>query len=207
MTSTMIEHDSSSQPEPSMAPDELILLMGGPGSGKGTTGHVLAHRLGAELRSTGQLLREQHDPRISYFLDRGDLVPEADLERTLTSAVHSLKGKPLILDGATKKPREAQWLLGKLNEFERRLPVVIFLEVDEALARRRIQDGDRGRPEDAPEYQEHRWREFRAETLQSIEVYRQAGLLEILSSDRPVDELVEHMLNVISRRQAASAVR
>ncbi len=207
MTSTMIEHDSSSQPKPSMAPDELILLMGGPGSGKGTTGHVLASRLGAELRSTGQLLREQHDPRISYFLDRGDLVPEADLERTLTAAVHSLKGKPLILDGATKKPREAQWLLGTLEEFERRLPVVIYLEVDEALARERILAGDRGRHDDAPEYQEHRWHEFRVETLKSVEVYRQAGLLETLSSDRPVDELVEIMLGILSRRRAVSSVR
>ena len=188
-----------------LASDELILLMGGPGSGKGTLGRELAVRLGAEVRSTGQLLRDENDPDIAAYLDRGDLVPEAELERVLTSAVHALAGKPLILDGATKKPHEAQWLLGKLLAFERRLVGVLYLEIDEAVAMRRILDHDRGRHDDAPEYQDHRWHEFHMQTLKSIEVYREAGLLEAIDGSQPAGALVEQALGLI--RDMRTAIR
>jgi len=189
-----------------LAPDELVIIMGGPGSGKGTTGEILANKLGAELRSTGQLIRIENDPVLDTIINRGDLVPEAELERVLTAAIHSLAGKPLILDGTTKKPREARWLLDSLAEFGRHLTAVIYLEVDEDLARRRILSADRGRHDDAPEYQEHRWHEFRTHTLGSIEVYRQAGLLETINGDAPVDDLVGQMLDIVARRQQLQAV-
>jgi adenylate kinase family enzyme/8-oxo-dGTP pyrophosphatase MutT (NUDIX family) len=188
-----------------MAPDELILLMGGPGSGKGTTGKILARQYGAELRSTGQLIREENDPDLMAFLDRGDLAPEKEIERVLTSAILNLKGKPLILDGATKMPNEAKWLLDNLAEFGRRLTVVIFLDVGEELARQRILSVHRGRDDDAPEFQEHRWNEFRTHTLESIDVYRQAGLLETVKVDATPEEIVLRMLAIVDRRQQASA--
>lgn len=206
MTSTKVKTDSINRPNPTLAPDELVLIMGGPGSGKGTTGAILARELGAELRSTGHLIRDENDPSLMAVMAKGDLVPEAELERVLTLAIHRLKGKPLILDGTTKKPREAKWLLEHLHEFGRRLTVVIYLEVDEDLARRRILSADRGRHDDAPEYQEHRWNEFRTHTLGSIEVYRQAGLLETINGDAPPDELLGRMLAIVARRQNLQTV-
>lgn len=194
---------SNSTLGPHLAPDEMILIMGGPGSGKGTTGRELARILDAEVRSTGQLMRQSHDPDLLSVMDRGDLVPEADLERLLDTAIPALAGRPLILDGATKKPREAEWLLARLERFGRRLPVVCYLEVDEALARERILTADRGREDDAPEYQEHRWHEFRTSTMMSLEVYRQAGLLETIQGDAPIDGIVREMLGALARRQAA----
>ena len=204
MTSTKLSTDAIDLPNPILAADELVLIMGGPGSGKGTTGAILARELGAELRSTGNLIRDENDPVLMAIMAIGDLVPEAELERVLTLAIHRLKGKPLILDGTTKKPREAQWLLSKLAEFGRRLTVVIYLEVEEDLARRRILSADRGRHDDAPEYQEHRWHEFRTHTLGSIEVYRKAGLLETINGDSPLDDLVSRMLAIVARRQQVS---
>ena len=203
MTNISTLSDPLNQPNPGMAPDELILLMGGPGSGKGTTGEVLARQLGAQLRSTGQLMREDNDPVIMAHLDKGDLAPEAEIERVLTSAILNLKGQPLILDGATKKPNEAKWLLSNLAKFGRRLTVVIYLEVDEDLARQRILSLHRGRDDDAPEFQEHRWHEFRTHTLQSIDIYRQAGLLEAVNVDTTPEKIVRQMLSIIARRQQA----
>lgn len=206
MTSTKLSTDAIDRPNQILAADELVLIMGGPGSGKGTTGAILARELGAELRSTGHLIRDEKDLVLMAIMAKGDLVPEAELERVLTMAIHRLNGKPLILDGTTKKPREAQWLLSKLAEFGRRLTVVIYLEVEEDLARRRILSADRGRHDDAPEFQEHRWHEFRTHTLASIEVYRQAGLLETINGDAPVDDLVNQMLDIVARRQQLQTV-
>ncbi len=206
MTTPDTSSDMLDKPKTTLAPDELILIMGGPGSGKGTTGAILARELGAELRSTGQLIREENDSDLMAILDKGDLAPETEIERVLTSAILNLKGKPLILDGATKKPNEAKWLLDNLAEFDRRLTVVIFLDVDEALARKRILSVHRGRDDDAPEFQEHRWREFRTHTLGSIDVYRQAGLLETVKVDATPDEIVNRMLSIVARRQQPQTV-
>ena len=60
-----------------------ILMLGAPGSGKGTQGQRLAARYDAHHVSTGDLLRAEgeQEPELGRqaqpFMDRGDLVPDA----------------------------------------------------------------------------------------------------------------------------------
>jgi adenylate kinase len=59
-----------------------IILLGAPGSGKGTQGAILAHRLNIPKAATGDLLRAavaSGTPlglQAKAFMDAGDLVPD-----------------------------------------------------------------------------------------------------------------------------------
>src|SRR5215469_9015360 len=63
--------------------DEVVLLLGAPGAGKGTQARLLADTLGVPHVASGDLLRE-HRQRgtplgrtAQAYMDRGDLVPDA----------------------------------------------------------------------------------------------------------------------------------
>ena len=60
-----------------------IVLLGAPGSGKGTQGRVLAERLGVPYIGSGDLLRAraaaEPGSELAAVLDRGDLVGDDDL--------------------------------------------------------------------------------------------------------------------------------
>src|SRR5437667_7601342 len=62
--------------------DEVVLLLGAPGAGKGTQARVLADVLGVPHVASGDPLREnrQHGTELGRaaqaYMDRGDLVPD-----------------------------------------------------------------------------------------------------------------------------------
>jgi adenylate kinase len=63
--------------------DEVVLLLGAPGAGKGTQARFLATTLGIPLVASGDLLREHRKRGTSLgqaaqeYMDRGELVPDA----------------------------------------------------------------------------------------------------------------------------------
>src|SRR5215471_1418351 len=63
--------------------DEVVLLLGAPGAGKGTQARFLAEMLGVPHVASGDLLREHRQLGTSLgqaargYMDRGDLVPDA----------------------------------------------------------------------------------------------------------------------------------
>ena len=65
----------------------FILLLGAPGSGKGTQGKVLAERLGLPKITTGDLIRSAMKAgtplglEAKKFYDAGKLVPDSDSYR------------------------------------------------------------------------------------------------------------------------------
>lgn len=121
-----------------------FVLLGGPGSGKGTQ----AERLSAECRlphiATGDLFREnlrQATPLgqlAKTYMDRGELVPddvtEAMVEERLTRP-DAAAG--FILDGFPRTLPQAHALMEMLARLERRLAAVIYIKVsDEAIVSR-----------------------------------------------------------------------
>ena len=93
-----------------------IVLLGPPGSGKGTQAAFLRDELGFVWLSTGDLLREARAAgtelgrRASEYMDRGDLVPDEVVLEVVRDAVVDLDGRAILLDGFPRTVEQADAL-------------------------------------------------------------------------------------------------
>ncbi|MBI1729458.1 adenylate kinase [Candidatus Acetothermia bacterium] len=96
-----------------------IVLLGPPGSGKGTQAPRLAKELGVPQIATGDLLRQavkngtELGKQAKGFLDRGELVPDELVVGLIDEQLKALNGKKgFVLDGFPRNPSQAKALEG-----------------------------------------------------------------------------------------------
>jgi adenylate kinase len=185
----------------------FIVLLGAPGSGKGTQSKRLVERFGLPHLSTGDLLREasrQSTARareIAAYIDAGRLVSD---EMILQLVEERLGGpdyrRGCLLDGVPRTVAQAT-MLAEL--FQRRnwvLDHVVALEapqaelVDRLLARARIE----GRADDTPQTISRRMDVYERETAPLLEFYRQRGLLRSISAVGTPEQVFERILAVFA---------
>ncbi|GAG21146.1 unnamed protein product [marine sediment metagenome] len=114
-----------------------IVLLGGPGSGKGTQAEMLVEELGLPQVSTGELFREHLKDGTELgslareYMDRGELVPD---EVTI-GMVRERLARPdctsgALLDGFPRTIPQSEGLDALLAEMEAELTVVPYIKVD-----------------------------------------------------------------------------
>jgi len=122
----------------------IIVLLGPPGSGKGTQGERIAGRLGIPKIATGDVLREairdgtQQGLAAKAYMDRGDLVPDSVILGIMRDALSSPKtAKGAILDGVVRTIPQAEGLVKLVAELGRRVDKVLLFDIsDDELVRR-----------------------------------------------------------------------
>ena len=94
-----------------------VVLVGPPGSGKGTQGDLLEKKLAVPHVSSGELLRNSaaagtvEGRRAKDFMDRGQLVPDEVVIGLIKSRVaESDCGSGFVLDGFPRNPAQAEKL-------------------------------------------------------------------------------------------------
>jgi adenylate kinase len=122
-----------------------IVLLGAPGSGKGTQSQLLVEAYGVPQISTGDLLREAVSKRTELGLrakaamDAGKLVDDAtvlDMIRERLARPDALKG--FILDGFPRNIAQAEELETLLGELGRPLEAVVLLNLDLGILFKRL---------------------------------------------------------------------
>jgi adenylate kinase len=211
-----------------------IVLLGAPGSGKGTQSQLLvkAHRV--PQISTGDLLREAVAKgtdlglRAKAAMDSGKLVDDA----TVLGMIRERIGRPdaangFILDGFPRNIAQAQALESLLKELGTPLDSVVLMNLDlgvlfKRLTGRRIcQDCGRvfnvytsppvdkhrliQRPDDKEEVIAKRLEVYEAQTKPLINYYEAAGLLRTVNADADVDTVFANIERAV-RGGAAGAV-
>jgi adenylate kinase len=187
-----------------------LVLLGPPGSGKGTQAARLTEKYGIPAIATGDILRAQVDAgtalgkRVRSYLDRGELVPDqlvVDLIRHRLSEPDTEAG--FILDGFPRTVPQAQALDGMLAELQRPLDAVLYLEVDRQSLLDRL--GQRHRGDDSPEIAKHRIDVFLDQTAPLIGYYRNEGKLRLIDAARPPEQVEAAIDEVIGSLAAAGA--
>jgi adenylate kinase len=121
-----------------------LILLGPPGSGKGTQGETLQTDLELPYYATGDILRaavrEQTElgTTAKEYMDRGDLVPDEVIVGVIAERIDKPEAEDgFILDGFPRTTPQAEALAAKMAELGRKLTAAILIEVsDEDVVRR-----------------------------------------------------------------------
>lgn len=120
-----------------------VILLGAPGSGKGTAAGALVKEFNLRHVSTGNIFREiiakdtELGQKLDAILKDGNLVPD---ELTMEIVCQALKGetKGLLFDGFPRTITQAEGLDNFFKEEGRDITAVILLNVPEALVIERL---------------------------------------------------------------------
>src|SRR5690348_4498733 len=179
-----------------------VVLLGPPGSGKGTQAEILAGALGVPAVSTGELFRDHEardtdlGRRAAGFAAVGDLVPD---DITLAMVGERLTRPDCrngyLLDGFPRTIAQAERLRDALAARDARLDVVLELVVDDdelirrMSERRVLVDGVwTQREDDRPETIRHRLRVYRDQTAPLVGFYADEGLLRRVDAMGEIDD-------------------
>jgi adenylate kinase len=121
-----------------------LVLLGPPGSGKGTQGERLQEDFRLPYYATGDILRAavrdgtELGGEAKEYMDRGDLVPDQVMVGLIAERVSREEaGDGFILDGFPRTTAQAEALDSKMDELERALSAAILIEVsDDEVVRR-----------------------------------------------------------------------
>jgi adenylate kinase len=191
-----------------------LVLLGPPGSGKGTQAERLVEALHVPHLSSGHLLREAVAARTPLgrqakpIIERGGLVPDRLVSDMIAERIQRKDAeRGFILDGFPRTVAQAKMLEQALAKQGQELDAVLQIAVtEEALigrvlrrAREAKERGEVARPDDDPEIFKQRMASYRAETEPVIEHYRKLGKLRTVNGDLPVPAVTQQLLAAIGR--------
>ncbi len=126
---------------------KIVILLGPPGSGKGTVGAALAQKWGLPLISSGDLLRQnvkagsELGKKVQEFMERGQLVPDSLVLEVVAERMKKDDARRgFILDGFPRNLNQAM-VLSKLLEKEKYRVIYLKASDDflvERLSNRRV---------------------------------------------------------------------
>ncbi|XP_068196763.1 adenylate kinase isoenzyme 5 [Antennarius striatus] len=183
--------------DPSRPRPKVILVIGGPGSGKGTQCLKIAERYGFQYVSVGELLRKKmiHNATsnrkwslIAKIITNGELAPQ---ETTITEIKQKIMKIPdangIIIDGF---PRD----VGQALSFEDQIctpDLVVFLACTSHRLKERLQKRaeQQGRPDDNPKAIDRRLTNFKQNSVPLVKYFQERGLVVTLDADRDEEEV------------------
>ncbi|WP_202845375.1 adenylate kinase [Luteimonas saliphila] len=188
-----------------------LVLLGAPGSGKGTQAARLKEYLQVPHISTGDLLRAEVAAGSALGLQakevmaRGDLVSDEILLGMLRDRFSREDTKAgFILDGYPRNLAQAAALDELLRSLGQKFDAAVQLAVDneqivERLAGRAQAEG---RADDAPEAVRKRLQVYDQQTAPVIEFYRQHGQLTVVEGVGTLDEVFTRIVEAIAPEKA-----
>jgi adenylate kinase len=183
-----------------------LLLIGPPGSGKGTQGQLLSERFGLAHIAAGDVLRAEVEAEtpigkaVADFLNRGELVPdEIIIELLMPMVVHAVEDKGYVLDGFPRSVGQALVARSLAEEAGATPDAVIYLEASRDELVRRILERAKieGRSDDTAEVIHNRLQVFDEATHPLIDYYRSRGLLHVVDANQSEEQVAEHILAAI----------
>jgi adenylate kinase len=184
-----------------------LVLLGAPGSGKGTQATRLREHLQVPHVSTGELLRAAVSAgtplglQARAVMDSGSLVSDdivlGMLEERLLQAD---TGNGFILDGYPRNLAQARALDALLAKIRQPMDIAVQLDVAQELLVGRLSGraSVEGRADDNPDAVRKRLRVYDEQTAPVVDYYRNTGKLVCLDGVGSVDEVFTRIAEAIS---------
>jgi adenylate kinase len=186
-----------------------FLLIGPPGSGKGTQAALLAQAYDVPAISTGDLFRDhiknktELGQRVQALIARGEYVPDSitnELVRDKLSEDDAQKG--FLLDGYPRTNDQVNELDDILSAQGNVLDAVVLLVADsDELVRRLLKRAkEQDRPDDTEEVIRHRQNVYLEQTKPLIDIYSSRSIVVEIDGLGQVGEVTERILNALTAR-------
>jgi adenylate kinase len=184
-----------------------LVLLGAPGSGKGTQATRLKEHLQVPHISTGDLLRAEVAAGSRLGLEakgimaRGDLVSDAILLGMIEDRLsRGDTGNGFILDGYPRNLAQAGALDALLGRIGQPIDCAVQLDVDNELLVERIAGRAKaeGRADDNPDSVRKRLSVYSEQTAPVVDFYRQHGMLSVVDGVGTLDEVFTRILEAIA---------
>ena len=172
-----------------------VLLIGAPGSGKGTQATRVAERFGLTHISSGDLLRSHINEgsalgrSVQEYVARGDLVPDAIvLDMLRKPVVTASETGGYVLDGFPRTVEQAEAAYGVARGLGVEVQVAVHLDVPKDELVRRLLARGRGK-DDTEDVIRHRLEVYEDKTLPMLDYYSDREKLVTVNGARPVEEV------------------
>ena len=186
----------------------FILILGAPGSGKGTQGKILAERLGIPKITTGDILRAAMKAgtplgvEAKKYYDEGKLVPDSVVLGMIKDELSRPEAKNgAIFDGFPRTAAQAELVDKTLAAAGNRLNHILLLDVMEEDLVRRMKNRAQveGRSDDTPEAIATRLQVYQRDTAPLIAHYAQRGIVHRVPGSGTVEEITGEIKRIIGR--------
>ncbi len=176
-----------------------LVILGGPGSGKGTQLQYLRQHLGVPGIAVGEILRQAIasqtflGQKAQPYVERGDLVPDDVMIQFMRlRLLQADASQGWLLDGYPRTAFQAEELDFVLADFGQELDRALYLELDAATMQVRSQA--RARADDQPAILEQRLRRFQERTLPILAYYEPRHKLLRVDAARPPEVIAAEIL-------------
>jgi adenylate kinase len=179
-----------------------IILLGPPGSGKGTQGARLADRMGIVRVATGDLLRAAVGAgtplgrRAQNYMEQGLLVPDDVILGLIGEVLATPEARDgIIMDGFPRTILQAQAVDGLLSSRGQTVDHVLTFAVpeEELISRMLGRAADQGRKDDTPEAIRRRLAVYREQTEPLIAFYEERDVLAEVLGTGSVEEVANRV--------------
>lgn len=189
-----------------------MLIIGPPGSGKGTQAERISARLGVVAISTGDIFRANvkgETPlglEAKQYMDNGDFVPDSVTNKMVRERLlqdDAVGG--FLLDGYPRTTAQVDELDDILAETESKLDVVLQLTADDDELVKRLQGRalEAGRSDDNTAVIRHRLDLYHEQTEAVVARYAERDILTKVDGLGAIDEVTNRVLDAIEVARTA----
>jgi adenylate kinase len=184
-----------------------IVILGAPGSGKGTQAAMLVEHMGIPHISTGALLRNAAKKgtelglKAKAITDKGDLLPDDIMSGIVEERLSREDvADGFILDGYPRNVAQAKALDEMLERLQKPVQEAIHIDVDPEQIIKRIakRAKEEGRSDDAEKTVRNRMRIYAEQTAPVADYYEERGLLTQVLGDGNKDEILQRILSALN---------
>lgn len=178
-----------------------LIVLGPPGSGKGTQAKLIADKYGLAHISSGSLLREfatGDTPKAKVIRDllrTGELLPfETVLEVVGARILEAKQG--FVLDGIPRNKAQAEYMDTYFRENKIEVDLVIYLTLSDQEATTRLtkRAAVEGRSDDSEGVVKERLSVYHSQTQPVIEHYKTAGKLLEIDGAPPIEVIFQDII-------------
>ena len=185
-----------------------VILLGAPGSGKGTQSIILNKKFGFLQLSTGEMIRQNIEDKtelglmVQTLVNSGEFVNDDTILSMISNRILMKDCKNgFVLDGFPRNVNQAKKFDKILKENNKKINIVIELKVIKKILFERIQnraiEANEAREDDKGEVLENRIKIYEEQTEPLIPYYKDLGLHYEVNGMKNIEEIASDIEKII----------